>query len=84
MEELAEALKEGEVVVPAATVTEDGTVSKALLLPSVTVEPPVGAFPVRVTVQLLTAPSPRLGGTQATLETSGARRLMVAVWELAP
>ena len=43
------------VVAPADTVTEAGTVSRALLLASVTLEPPAGAVWVRVTVQVLTA-----------------------------
>ena len=84
MEELAVALKVA-VVAPAATVTEVGTVSKALLLASVTLVPPVGAARVRVTVQVLTALWPRLDGVQATPETRpGAERPTVAVWELTP
>jgi len=43
------------VVAPAATVTDTGTVSRLLLLASVTAEPPVEAAWVRVTVQALTA-----------------------------
>ena len=70
------------VVAPIATVTNAGRVSKALLLASVTVEPPVGATPVRVTVQALTALWPRLVGLQATDETNTATRLMVALAEL--
>ena len=73
------------VVVPAATVTDAGTVSEALLLASVTPDPPVGALWVRVTVHVLTALCPRLVGLQATPETStGASRLIVAVCELLP
>ena len=73
------------VVAPAATVTDAGTVSEALLLASVTLDPPVGAFWVSVTVQVLTALCPRLAGSQATPETStGASRLIVAVLELLP
>ena len=73
------------VVAPAATVTDAGTVSEALLLASVTLEPPAGAVWVRVTVQVLTALCPRLVGLQTTPETStGASRLMVAVCELVP
>ena len=72
-------------VEPAATVTDAGTVSDVLLEPSATLEPPVGAVWVRVTVQVLTALWPRLVGLQATLEIrTGATRLMVAVFELAP
>ena len=73
------------VVAPAATRIDAGTVSDALLLASVTFDPPVGAVWVRVTVQVLTALCPRLVGLQATLETStGASRLIVAVCELLP
>jgi hypothetical protein len=73
------------VVAPTATVTEAGTVSKALLLASVTVEPPAGAVCVRVTVQPLTVLCPRLAGLHTTPDTStGASRLIVAVLELAP
>ena len=73
------------VVAPDATVTDAGTVSEALLLPSVTLDPAAGADWVRVTVQELVALCPRLVGLQATLETSiGARRLSVAVRELVP
>src|SRR5271170_1672704 len=73
------------VVAPAVTVTDAGTVSEALLLESVTLDPPVGATWVSVTVQVLTPLWPRLVGLQARPETStGANRLMVAVCELAP
>ena len=54
------------VVAPAATVTDAGTVSEVLLLASVTLDPPVGAVWVRVTVQVLTALCPRLVGLHAT------------------
>ena len=70
---------------PAATVTDAGTVSEALLLPSVTLDPPAGAVWVRVTVHVLTALCPRLVGLQDTPETStGVSRLIVAVCELLP
>jgi hypothetical protein len=73
------------VVAPDATVTDAGTVSEVLLLASVTLEPPAGALWVSVTVQVLTALCPRLVGLQARVETStGASRLIVAVWELVP
>jgi hypothetical protein len=72
-------------VAPAATVTEAGTVSSALLLASVTLAPPVGAVWVSVTVHALTAPWPRLVGLQDTPETrTGAARAIVAVCELPP
>ena len=73
------------VVAPAATVTDAGTVSEALLLASVTLDPPVGATWVSVTVQVLTALWPMLVGLQARVDTSaGVSRLIVAVWELLP
>ena len=73
------------VVAPAATVTEAGTVSRVLLMASVTVAPPARAVWVRVTVQVLIALWPRVAGLQATVETStGARRLTAAVCELVP
>lgn len=40
-------------VAPAATVTEAGTVSTVLVFVSVTAAPPVGAAPVKVTVQVV-------------------------------
>ena len=71
------------VVAPAATVTDAGTVSEALLLARITLDPPVGAVWVSVTVQTLVALCPRLVGLQATPETrTGASRLMAAVFEL--
>jgi hypothetical protein len=73
------------VVLPAATVTEIGTASEALLLASAKFEPPAGAVCVRVTVQALTALCPRLVGLQATAESSaGASRLIVVVCALVP
>jgi hypothetical protein len=73
------------VVAPAVTVTDVGAVSEALLLASVTVDPPRGAIWVSVTVQVLTALWPRLAGLQATADTrTGASRLMVAGCELLP
>jgi hypothetical protein len=73
------------VVAPAGTTTHDGTVSKPLLLASVTLDPPQGALPVSVTMHVLTALCPRLAGLQATPETrTGASRLILAVCELLP
>ena len=84
MEEPAVALNVA-VVAPAVIVTDVSTVSRALLLASVTVAPPVGAFSVTVTVHVLTPLCPRLVGLQASVETStGANRLTVAVFELLP
>jgi hypothetical protein len=71
------------VVAPADTVTDAGAVSKVLLLASATLDPPMGAVWVSVTVQVLTALCPRLVGLHATPETStGASRLIVVVFEL--
>ena len=76
------ALKAAEVAA-AATVTDAGTVSVALVLVRVTAAPPVGAAWVRVTVQVLEAFGPRLVGLQASEETRlVAARLMVAVAEV--
>ena len=73
------------LVDPAPTVTDAGTVSEVLLLASVTLDPPAGAAWVRVTVQVLTALCPRLVGVQPNVETTtGATRLIEAVWELVP
>ncbi len=57
---------------PDATVTEDGTVSAAVLLERVTVTPPDPAACVSVTVQLLAHPEFRLVGEQATRLTDVA------------
>jgi hypothetical protein len=84
MEAAAVALKVA-VVAPVATVTDAGTVSEALLLATVTLDPPAGETCVMVTVQVLTALWPRLAGMHAKPETrTGANRLMVAVFELLP
>jgi hypothetical protein len=72
------------VVAPAATDTDAGAVSRALLLDSVTDEPPVGAVCVSVTVQVVAVLWLRLVGLHVRLESStGASRLIVAVCELA-
>ena len=71
------------VVAAAATVTDAGTVSVALVFVRATRAPPAGAAFVRVTVQVLEAFAPRLLGLQASEDTStGATRLMVALAEL--
>ena len=54
----------------AATVTDAGTVSVALLFDRVTIAPPVGAALLRLTVQVLEALGPRLVGLQASAEMS--------------
>ena len=76
------ALKVAQVAA-AATVTDAGTVSVALVLVRVTVAPPAGAGWVRLTVQALEALGPRLVGLQTSVETStGATRLMAALAEV--
>ena len=71
------------VMAAAATVTDAGAVSVALVLVRVTAAPPVGAALVKVTVQVLEAFGPRLAGLQTSDETSTeAVRLMVALAEL--
>src|ERR1019366_6068816 len=57
------------VVDPAATATDPGTVSAAVLLDSVTVPPPVF---VSVTVQLLAPPVPSVSGVHDTELTAAA------------
>jgi hypothetical protein len=66
------------VVAPAATVTEAGTVSEALLLASVTLDPPVGAVVFKVTVQLATAPGFRLPGLHMRDEMAGTVTIALA------
>ena len=70
------------VLKPAATVTDVGVVSSALLLDSPTGVPPVGAALVRVTVQVLAALFPRLVGLHASEDkTTEATRFTVALCE---
>ena len=76
------ALKVAEVAA-AATVTDIGTVSAALLSESVTAAPPAGAALVKVTVQVLEALGPKLVGLQAREETeTEATSQMLALAEL--
>ena len=66
------------VVDPAATVTDVGTVSVALVFVSATVLPPAGAAWFSVTMQLLVPLGPRVVGSHASpVTTVGATRLMV-------
>jgi len=66
----AVALKEAAVA-PAATETEAGTVRAALLSESETARPPVGAAPVKVTVQAAEPPDDRELGEQVRVERTG-------------
>jgi hypothetical protein len=69
-------------VAPAATVTEAGMVSKALLSERATLLPPVGAAWFRVTVQVVDAPEFTLVGLHDKAVTSmGATRVTLAVLE---
>ena len=62
------------VVAPADTITDAGTLSEALLLARVTLEPPAGAAAFKVTVQLEPALGFRLAGLQVRDETVGTIR----------
>src|SRR5437773_11176978 len=73
----------GEVVAPAGTVTEAGTVVLGSLLVSITSAPPDGAAPVSVTVfPLVDAPPTTEVGDSVTAETVGlaGRTVKVAVF----
>lgn len=74
------AIEKVAVVLPAATTTDAGTVATGLLLDSVTVVPPVGAVPVRVTVPVDALPRTTLAGFRETAESpAGAVIVNVAV-----
>jgi hypothetical protein len=59
------------VVAPAATVTDAGTERVELLLVRVTVAPPVGADPVRATLQVEVPDPVRTAGTHDSEATVG-------------
>src|SRR5580704_4955873 len=71
MEAAAVALKVAALA-PAATVTDAGTVSAALLLASVTLDPPAGAAWGSVTVHVLTPLCPRLAGLHTRVKRDNA------------
>ncbi len=56
-------------MLPAATLTEAGTVAEALLLESETDTPPEGAAPLKVTVPVVDVPLATLEGLTATDES---------------
>jgi hypothetical protein len=58
------------LVLPAAPVTEAGTVAAALLLDKVTEMPPVGAALLKVTVPVEEAPRATLAGLRETDESA--------------
>ena len=59
------------LVDPAATVTLDGTVAEVLLLERLTVTPPLGAAPLRVTVPVEADPPVTLLGLSVIAESTG-------------
>jgi hypothetical protein len=70
----------GETVAPTATVTEAGTVTPGSLLASVTVAPPDGALPFKVTLlPFEDAPPTRETGARFRSDTAGATTVRLAV-----
>ena len=67
------------VVAPAATLTDAGVCAEALLDPSVTLAPPDGAGPVRVTVPVDGKPPITDAGESATDCKAGGFTVSVAV-----
>src|SRR6476660_10540400 len=67
------------LLAPAGTVTLAGTVAAVLLLDSVTVAPPVGAAPLRVTVPVDELPPVTLVGLTATEDKDKAAGVTVSV-----
>ena len=75
------------LLAPAAIVTEPGTVSRPLLLVTVTLVPPAGAAELRPTTHVLAPPAARLAGLHVSEETSAAGAAVsasVAVCETPP
>jgi len=72
-------LKVAELL-PAATVTEDGTVASAEVLDKVTTTPPVGAGPVRVTVPVEVVAPVTVEGFRDKPLSTGARIESTAFW----
>jgi hypothetical protein len=73
-------VNEGDIVAPAGTVTEAGTVALGLLLESVTKAPPAGADPFILTVFPAVEPPPTTDvGAKVTPETRSGVTLRVAV-----
>ena len=66
------------LVPPAATVTLPGTAAAVLLSVNVTIAPPVGAGPVRVTVPVELLPPMTAVGFKATDRTTGGFTVRVA------
>jgi hypothetical protein len=73
-------LKLGETLAPAATFTEGGTVTPAVLLVSVTTAPPAGAKPFSATKFPLPLMPPTMGfGVRFNSDMTGASTVSVAV-----
>ena len=72
------------VVDPAATVTDVGTVSVALVFVSATTLPPTGAAWFSVTTQLLVPLGPRVVGLHASPVTCIGVSVIVTLLELLP
>lgn len=68
------------VVAPAATVTLAGTWADELLLVSVTIAPPVGAAPVRVTAPFEELPPMTLAGLRDTEPSDTAGEPPYTAW----
>jgi hypothetical protein len=66
---------------PAATVTDEGSLTALLLSDSATTPPPAGAGPDSVTVQLLDAPPCTVAGEHCTWEIVTAETVRENVWE---
>jgi len=69
---------------PAATVTEDGTVTPVLLLERTTTRPAAGAALDRLTVPLDDVPPTTEDGLSCTLMSVGAVTVSGAVWVVEP
>ena len=84
LEETAPAVARNTALVdPAATVTEAGTVSAALLSESATTRPPVGAAALRVTVQEVVPPAvTEVGAQESVLGTGSGVTVTEAVLEV--
>ena len=70
------------LVDPAATVTLAGVCAAALLLDNVTIDPPVGAAALSVTVPVELLPPVTLVGLSVTEETAGGFTVRVAVFDV--
>jgi hypothetical protein len=66
------------VVDPAAMVTDAGTVSAGLLAETATIDPPEGANPESVTVQVDVAPEARVPGEHCNADTVTGAGIIVS------